>query len=199
MAAADDFRALDLRCHTLLHDVPLHDVWEIALAGGGAGRTMQDALRVAAPGQTRPRSLAVRALFTLRVALGRAFRWDVPRPDALAESYVHRLADEDRVRSLVTPGTARGPFRTVYLFEHEALLEARNATVHAFLAMALRPAIDGYTLYWAVYVKPVGRLTAIYMAVIDPFRRFIVYPRLIRERQAAWARAYGAARMPPPE
>jgi len=28
----------------------------------------------------------------------------------------------------------------------------------------------------AVYVKPVTRLTPLYVALIDPFRRFIVYP-----------------------
>ena len=31
------------------------------------------------------------------------------------------------------------------------------------------------------------------MALIDPFRRFIVYPALIRRTQAAWVRAYGPA------
>jgi hypothetical protein len=36
----------------------------------------------------------------------------------------------------------------------------------------------------------VGRLTRIYMATIDPFRRFIIYPALIRQVQAAWARVY---------
>jgi hypothetical protein len=31
------------------------------------------------------------------------------------------------------------------------------------------------------------------MALIDPFRRALVYPALIRQTQAAWARAYGGA------
>jgi hypothetical protein len=46
-------------------------------------------------------------------------------------------------------------------------------------------------LYWAIYVKPVGRLTPVYLALIDPFRRFVVYPALIRDIQAVWARAFG--------
>jgi len=70
------------------------------------------------------------------------------------------------------------------------VLEARNATVHAFIAAALRPRTDGYTLYAAIYVKPVGRITPLYMALIDPFRRLIVYPSLIRRIQAAWARGF---------
>jgi hypothetical protein len=189
-APAGEFLALDLRCHTLLRDVPLHDVWAIDLAGGGPGRTMRDVDAVATPGRAGSPPLLVRALFALRFAVGRLFGWDQPRPEAHADSYLHRLTDEDRARSLVAPGTARGIFRLLYLFADETVAETRNATVHAFLVMALRPRAGGYRLYWAVYVKPIGRLTAVYMAVIDPFRRFIVYPALIRQTQAAWARAY---------
>ena len=184
---AHAFQALDLRCHALLRDVPLHDVWVIELAGGGAGRTMRD---VEAVSTTRQRSLPVRTLFAVRLALGRLFRLDGPQRDDSTRSYLRHLTDDDRARSQVTPGTMRGSFRTLYLFAQEALVEVRNATVHAFLATALRPHEGGYTLYWAIYVKPVGRLTPIYMALIDPFRRFIVYPSLIRQTQAAWARAY---------
>jgi hypothetical protein len=188
MSTADDFRALDLRCHKLLADVPLHDVWVIELEGGGPGRTMRDVYTVAAQPAKRP--WAVRALFTLRFIVGRLFRTDTPRHDPISESYVNRLTDDDRARSLVPPGTMRGLFRTLYAFSDEALAEARNATVHAFLAMALSARPGGYRLYWAVYVKPVGALTSAYMALIDPFRRYIVYPALIREMQAAWARTY---------
>jgi hypothetical protein len=165
-------------------------VWVIDLAGGGPGRTMREVYAVASPGAGST-PLAVRALFALRVALGRVFRWDGPQRDPLAQSYVQRLTDEDRARSLVPPGTPRGIFRALYLFADEAAAETRNATVHAFLVTALRPRGDGYRLYWAIYVKPVGRLTGLYMALIDPFRRLIVYPAMIREAKAGWARAYG--------
>jgi hypothetical protein len=189
MSAAADFRALELRCHALLRDVPLHDVWVIDLAGGGPGRTMRD-VHAVTEGRRIRAPLPVRALFALRVVLGRVFRLDGPRADQLAHSYLQRLSDDDRARSLVTPGTMGGSFRMLYVFPDEAVSEVRNATVHAFLANALKPNATGYTLYWAIYVKPVGRLTAIYMALIDPFRRFIVYPALIRDTQAAWSRAY---------
>jgi hypothetical protein len=55
--------------------------------------------------------------------------------------------------------------------------------------MALVACARDYVLYLAIYVKPVGATTAAYMALIDPFRRFIVYPALIRNAEAAWARA----------
>jgi hypothetical protein len=41
--------------------------------------------------------------------------------------------------------------------------------VHAFLASVLTETLDGYRLYWAVYVHPVSRLTPLYMALIEPF------------------------------
>jgi hypothetical protein len=193
VTAAEEFRALDLRCHTFLHDVPLHDVWAIDLEGGGPGRTMAEVDAIGNPGRLGSPPRIVRALFTLRFALGRALRWDVPRKASADASYIRRLTDDDRARSLVPSGTMRGVFRLLYLFAAESASEAINATVHAFLVMALRPRPGGYRLYWAIYVKPVGRVTAIYMTLIDPFRRFIVYPALIRHVQARWARAYGRA------
>lgn len=187
---ATDFQKLDLRCHALLGDVPLHDVWAIPLHGGGAGRSIQDA-RVILFGDRRPSTnLAVRGLFALRFALGRLFGWDDERHDPLDVSYVHRLANADRLQSQVPPGTRDGRFRVLYVLANEALSELRNATVHAFLALALTPSPEGYTLYLAVYVKPVSRFTALYMAVIDPFRRLIVYPALGRRVQHQWSRTY---------
>jgi hypothetical protein len=125
------------------------------------------------------------------------FGWDDERHDAPAASYRHRLTDEDRAGSEVPPGTREGPFRVLYVFRDEALSEIRNATVHAFLALALTPRPGGYVLYLAVYVKPVSRLTPLYMALIDPFRRFIVYPELGRRAQRGWLRAYATARQGP--
>jgi hypothetical protein len=184
-----EFARLDLRSHSLLADVPLHDVWRFELAGGGADRSMSDVIALSASLEARPNPL-VRALFGLRWAVGRRLGWDRERPEQAPESYVHRLDDADRARSLVVPGTRQGAFRMVFVFPREALAEVRNATVHGFLASALTPRPGGYFVYWAIYVKPVGPLTGLYMAMIDPFRRLLVYPALIRELQAAWAREY---------
>ena len=188
-----DFQKLNLRCHALLSDVPLHDVWAIPLNGGGPGRSIQDA-RAILFGDRRPSSnFAVRGLFALRWALGRAFRWDNERHDPPGMSYVHRLAEADRSQSEVPPGTREGRFRVLYVVGDEALSELRNAIVHAFLALALRPSPGGYTLYLAVYVKPVSRFTTLYMALIDPFRRLVVYPALGRHAQQRWSRRYAQA------
>ena len=187
------FRALDLRCHDVLADVPLHDVWTVDLPGGGPGRTVADVHGLSPLRGPWSASLPVRALFAVRTALGRAFDWDAPRHDPPGGSYVDRLRAEDRRRSTILPGTRDGAFRILYAFERELLAEIRNATVHAFLVMTLADRPGGYTLFLAVYVKPVGRRTALYMAAIDPFRRLVVYPALLGELRARWARAYPVA------
>lgn len=189
-----EFRTVNLRCHAFLADVPLHDVWAIPLDGGGPGRTIRDAHAILFGSRRARAKLAVRGLFTLRWALGRVFGWDDERHDPLALSYMHRLTEADRLQSGVPPGTREGRFRVLYVFANEALSELRNATVHGFLALALTPRPEGYTLYMAVYVSPVRRLTPFYMALIEPFRRFIVYPALCRDAQRGWSRAYAAVR-----
>ena len=185
-----DFRKLDLRCHALLSDVPLHDVWAIPLDDGGPGRTMLDVRAVMSGDRRPPANVAVRGLFALRWWLGRVFGWDDERHDPTGASYVHRLTDADRVQSRVPPGTLDGRFRVLYVFGHEALSEIRNSTVHGFLASALVHREQGYVLYVGIYVKAVSHLTAFYMALIDPFRRFVVYPGIVRTVQQAWLRTY---------
>ena len=64
--------------------------------------------------------------------------------------------------------------------EYRALPLIRNATVHAFLRTVLQRHPDGYRLYWGVYVLPVSWFMPVYMAVIEPFRRFLVHPSLMR-------------------
>jgi len=184
------FQKLNLRCHALLSDVPLHDVWAIPLNGGGPGRSIQDARAILFGDRRPPTNFAVRGLFALRSALGEAFGWDDERHDPSGVSYVHRLAEAERSQSQVPPGTREGPFRVLYVLGDEALSELRNATVHAFLALALTPSPGGYTLHLAVYVKPVSRFTTLYMALIDPFRRLVVYPALGRDAQQRWSRTY---------
>jgi Protein of unknown function (DUF2867) len=188
-----EFRKLDLRCHAILRDVPLHDVWAIPLENGGPGRTMEEVRAVLLGDRRPPVNTAVRALFALRWWLGRVFRWDEARHDPPGASYIDRLTEADRVQSQVPPGTRDGAFRVLYVLRHEALSEIRNATVHGFLALALTPREKGYVVYFAVYVKAVSRFTSVYMALIDPFRRFVVYPGLIRALQQAWLRTHRAS------
>jgi hypothetical protein len=39
----------------------------------------------------------------------------------------------------------------------------------------------------------VSRFTPVYMALIDPFRKLVVYPLLLRSVRASWSQAFGNA------
>ena len=137
---------------------------------------------------------AVRFLFWLRARFGRAFGWDREPREAPGSSFIHRLTEADRGASLLEPGTPEGPFRVVYMFPREVVSEIQNITVHAFSVFALIEQRGGYRLYWAIYVRPVGPLTRWYMRLIDPFRRLIIYPAVLRYVRTAWANTeWGAA------
>jgi hypothetical protein len=187
---AAEFLALDLEVHALLREVPLRDVSAVDLPGGGPGRTIADVKRLLFARHRKPRRLAG-ALFGLRRLIGRVLDWDRPIPEP---SEARRLGEAQHRRSLVPPGTSEGPFRLLYEFENESLGEIRNATVHAFACMALAPRAGGYRFYLAVYVEPVSWFTPVYMAAIEPFRRFIVYPSMLAQLRAAWGAAHPKGR-----
>jgi hypothetical protein len=185
-----EFLALPLEVHPLLHDVPLRDVTAIDLPQGGPGRTIADVRALLPQGPASAGNPLVRFLFWLRWLLGRLFGWDNPRHDDAKFSYRSRLPPGLVSRSLDPPGQPESFFRLLYRLDREMLVEARNATVHAFLASVLQPTATGYRIYWAVYVLPVSGLTTIYMAVIEPFRRFVVYPSLMRGLRRRWSERY---------
>ncbi len=186
--APEEYARLDLRAHSLLAGVPLHDVWAIDLPGGGPGRTVLELNALFAGENLRKVSAPVRFLFGLRAALGRAFGWDRDVPGASRESFLHKLTDQDRAATLVAPGTPQGIFQTLFVSKHESIGEIRNPTVHAFSVFSLVEAPAGYRLYWAIYVRPVGRFTSWYMALIDPFRRVFIYPAILRRVREVWDR-----------
>jgi len=184
------FRRLDLRAHEFLTDVPLHDVWMVELPGGGPNRTLADARGFMSAENLMSLNPVVRTLFQLRAWLGRVFRWDSSDRTPSAQSFIHRLSDEDRKQSVVEPGSSDGPFTVIYVRPFEAVSEIRNATVHAFSVLAFEQWSGGYRLFWAIYVAPVSRLTVSYMALIDPFRRLLIYPAVLRRVHQSWCEAH---------
>jgi hypothetical protein len=186
----EQFRSLDLEVHAILSDVRLRDVTVANLPAGGAGRTISDVRALMVRGEWMAANPMVRFLFALRLLLGRLFRWDPDIHTHQETSYLQRVSSDIKRRSVLAPGSPDGLFRLLYVLEQESLAELRNATVHAFLSLVLVEIPLGYRLYIAVYVKPVSRLTPLYMALIEPFRRFIVYPALVRGIRRAWEERY---------
>jgi len=188
-----EFYALPLHVHTFLADVPLHDVWAVDLPTHRDGVTLCEFLRRAsqdgfdtADAEINRFPPVARALIRLRLFLGRIFRLEAEPKDALAASFGSRLTTEDRARSFVVSGTPEGLFRVVYRFENEQLLEIQNRTVHAAALSALAERADSYRFYFAVYVCQNTWITPFYMGLIDPFRKWIIYPAMLKKIRATW-------------
>jgi Protein of unknown function (DUF2867) len=202
-----EFERLPLRVHTFLAGVPLHDVWAIDLPRTRSGITLDEFFRTASArsqvscdccekdrsrtGSLLTRSPVVRTLLGIRFFAGRLLGWDrEPAPTAW-ETFTTRLTTADRSKSLALAGTREGLFRVVYRFENEQLLELINRTAHAAALSALVETANAYRFYFGVYVRNVGRFTPVYMALVDPFRKLIVYPSLLRSVRSSWNQAFG--------
>lgn len=185
---AAEFRALPLEVHALLADVPLQDVTAVDLAGGGPGKTLGELRSIVTDAYRSANSPAVRSLFAFRAFLGRVFKWDDAPVERAPPAFRPRIPAAIAARSHLPEGAPHGPMKLLYELDHESLAEGRNATVHAFLCQALLPLDDGYRLYWAVYVRRVSWFTPLYMAMIEPFRRFVVYPSLLARVSRDWTR-----------
>ena len=187
-----EFKVLPLRVHAFLADVPLHDVWAVDLPRPRAGITLDEFRRRVASARLFTPSPIVRALLGVRLFLGRLFGWDRTPSERNSPTFADRLTPADRARSLAPAGRREGLFLVIYRFENEQLDEVINRTVHAAALSALVETANSYRFYFAVYVRNVGRLTPLYMALIDPFRKLIVYPSLLRSVRANWNRTIAA-------
>jgi hypothetical protein len=190
--STQEFERLPLRVHDFLAGVPLHDVWAVDLPLVRSGITLDEFLRTAKACLCTPLPLA-RSLLNIRLFVGWLLGWDREPAATAWNSFATRMTTADRSRSLAPAGMREGLFRVVYRFENEQLLELINRTAHAAALSALVETTNGYRFYFGVYVRSVGRFTPIYMALIDPFRKLVVYPSLLRAVSAKWNETLGAA------
>jgi hypothetical protein len=130
-------------------------------------------------------------LLGIRFFVGQFFGWDREPATTRWETFATHLTGTDHSRSLAQAGTRDGFFRVVYRFENEQLVELVNRTAHAAALSALVETASGYRFYFGVYVRSVSRFTPLYMALVDPFRKLIVYPLLLRSVRASWNQAFG--------
>jgi hypothetical protein len=169
-------------------DFALEDAWALP-AYGGAG-DFPVLVEVMTSGDlTRSASPVTRFLFGVRWLLGRWFGWDdttgLPIPGREEVSLAARLPADLR-------GTAAGlrfgsQFAPLYRTGTEFAAEISNQTVHGVLQLGWVDRGQGrYQGEMAVYVKPRGRFGRQYMAFITPFRRWLVYPALLRQIERAW-------------
>jgi hypothetical protein len=189
---SEHWKKIPLRVHTLLAGIPIRTLEYIELPGGRKGMILPEISDVVGFGGEVAMKVGpvTRALFWLRTLIGRVLHWDEAPELVEPLSYVSRLTEHDVARSLVTPGKAAGISHILYQFDHEMLGEIINRTVHCFWVMATERTASGYVLWFAVYVKKLNWFTPIYMALISPMLKWIIYPSMLRGVRRRWAQAF---------
>jgi hypothetical protein len=197
------------RIREIAADFTVEDVWALPVHGG-----VEDfpALleQMASSDPANAESLPTRTLWRLRDRLGglldlgrisapvdggRDAGGKLPIPGTSETSLAERLPEDLR-------GTATDldfgslPFVPLYRTDDEFAAEVSNQTMHGAMHLAWVDQGKGrYQGQMTVYVKPRGLFGRGYMALIKPFRHWIVYPALMRQTERIWdARMRRAAR-----
>lgn len=188
------YRQKPLRVHIVLAGIPLRTLERVELPGGREGMTIEEISGVVGFGGEVEMEVGpvTQALFRLRTLIGRILRWDEAKELVESVSFIPRLNEEDRARSLIAPGKPAGISRILYQFENEMLGEIINRTVHCFWVMATERTANGYALWFAVYVKKLNWFTPIYMGLISPLLKWIIYPAMLRGVRRRWEKAFPA-------
>lgn len=191
------------RIREIAPDFTLEDVWALPMYGGA--EDFQALIEMTAAGDPAAmESLPTRLLWGFRDRLGRWFdlgrisapvgsdgdgaAGKLPIPDRGETSLADRLPEDLR-------GTAADvrfkalPFVPLYRTDIEFAAEVSNQTVHGVMHLAWVEQGPGrYQGQMAVYVKPRGAFGKAYMALIKPFRHWIVYPAVTRQFERQWNR-----------
>jgi Protein of unknown function (DUF2867) len=181
------------RIHELTPDFRLEDVWALPTPGGPDD--FPRLVRLMASGNaSRDAKGAARALWVIRLKLGKILGWDGPPvgPDPDRGPSSDRTSLRGRLPadlSDLSPGPdfPALPFTPLYRTADEFAAEIVNRTVHGILHLGwVQDGPGRYHGQMAVLVKPNGLLGTGYMAAIKPFRHLIVYPPMIRQIGQAW-------------
>jgi len=185
------------RIREIAQDFILEDVWALPVQGGAEDFQALLELLVASDPATLE-SLPTRVLWNLRDRLGALLNLGrvsapadnaagkLPIPGTNETSLAERLPDGLRNSAAdLTFGSL--PFVPLYRTDVEFAAELSNQTVHGAMHLAWVDQGEGrYQAQMAVYVKPRGRVGKGYMALIKPFRYWIVYPALMRQTERMW-------------
>ena len=187
------------RIREIAPDFRVEDVWALPVHGGP--EDFDDLLELMASSDpANAESLPARVLWQLRDRLGSLLHLGrisapigsdgaagkQPIPGTNETSLADRLPDD--LRNTATDlDFASLPFAPLYRTDVEFAAEVSNQTVHGVMHLAWVDQGQGrYQGQMAVYVKPRGRFGKGYMALIKPFRHWIVYPALMRQMERTW-------------
>jgi hypothetical protein len=188
------------RIRQIVPDFALEDVWALPVRGGA--EDFQALLELMASSDpANAESLPARLLWNLRDRLGswldlgristpadsgRNDAGKLPIPGTSETSLADRLPDDLR-NTAADLDFGSLPFVPLYRTEVEFAAEVSNQTVHGVMHLAwVDQGEDDYQGQMAVYVKPRGRFGRGYMALIKPFRYWVVYPALMEQIERTW-------------
>jgi hypothetical protein len=189
------------RIRGIVPDFTLEDVWALPVHGGADDfqAMLENTLHF---DPANADSLPTRVLWRVRDRLGSWLRLGrisvpidkdrdgaagkLPIPGCRETSLRERLP-EDLRNTTADLDFGSLPFDPLYRTDVEFAAELSNRTVHGVVHMAWVDQGKGrYQGQMAVYVKPRGPLGKGYMALIKPFRLWIVYPALMRQIERSW-------------
>lgn len=186
------------RIHELVSDFDLEDVWAFRVYG--TARDFDDVVELVTggPDLVARFSAPARAVWWLRDRIGSLVGFDrisapvgddpdwAPIPGSTDRSLRDRLPVD--LRDTVAGLRFRDvPFVPVYRTADEFVAELSNRTVHAVMHVTwVHDGNGSYHAEMASYAKPRGLVGAIYMVAIMPFRRWVVYPSLLKAQEQAW-------------
>jgi hypothetical protein len=190
------------RIREIAPDFTVEDVWALPVQGGAEDfQALLELMVGSDPANAGP--LPVRVLWRVRDLLGSLFGLGrvsasidsgrdaagrLPIPGTNETSLADRLPDDLR-NTAADLDFGSLPFAPLYRTDVEFAAELSNQTVHGAMHLAWVEQGEGrYQGQMAVYVKPRGRFGKGYMALIRPFRHWVVYPALMRQIGRAWNR-----------
>jgi hypothetical protein len=186
------------RIREIAPDFTVEDVWALPAEGGAEDfQTLLDIMASSDPADTE--SKPARLLWDMRDRLGSWFGLDtISEPvDGSGNGRLRIPGTSETSLSARLPDDLRGtaadvhfaalPFTPLYRTDDEFAAEVSNQTMHGVMHLAWVDHGEGsYRGQMAVYVKPRGRFGTAYMALIRPFRHWIVYPALMRQMGRIW-------------
>ncbi len=187
------------KVHNIAKDFALWDVWEVPIAATNTQtENFQSFYKVtlATLKTMETKTTVVSFLFTLRYWISNVIPLDknvntLPIPGCTETTVKSRLTREELEQSktgkAIQLNTTDLEFRPVYLFQDESLHEISNDTVHGLIHFGWIKKNDNfYTASLAIYVIPRGMIGKVYLKLIEPFRRYIVYPAMMKSIKAIW-------------
>jgi len=194
-----DFYQIPLKAHRFLAGIPLHSLDFMELKGGRPGMKMDEIYRVTTLNQAEEMKFGfvTMTLFWLRGLIGRILHWDDVPELVRKNSWISRLTKEESEKSLIPPGTVESINTILYCYQNEILFEIINRTVHCFWVLAAVEKDDGYDLYIAVYVKKINWRTPIYMALVSPLLKWIIYPAAQKGIRQNWEQIFPNGKITP--